>query len=227
MQPVKPSVVVVCVAAGTLLAALFFWVPGGAAYDAPYPRRAVSVVTVRKRGSVNRELPASVFNDKIRRFKFRLEYTDVVTMEQAKIFAERYSKGGNPQIIGAYPDSDANLLVVVGPPEAEEAIRETLATLTVLLHDIPRNGNLKIQKRELQSQGRQIIREIAHIEVAKVEIAVAKDENRNRKIKQLDERMQSLQAELDVVERQIQILNTHLNRLNKQPFSEVADAITR
>jgi hypothetical protein len=227
MKRVKPAVAVVCVAGATLLAALFFWVPRDAAGEASRPDREPSVVTAPKQGSANAEPPMSIFNDKLRRFKFRLEHTDVVTVEEAKVFMQRYSKRGNPEIIGAYADPDANLLVVIGPPEAEQAIRNYLATTIIELQGLPGNGSLKRQKRSLQSQGREIIRDLAQVEAFKVKLGNAKDEDRDKKIKLVDSQIQALGAELNVIEQQIQVIDKYLKRLSKQPFGTAKETIAR
>ena len=210
MKRVKPAVAVVWVAGATLLTALFLWVPGGIAGEGSQAHRDPSAVTGPKHGSANSEPPMSIFNDKLRRFKFRIERSDVVTVQGATAFMERYAARGNPEIIGAYPDADANLLVVIGPPEAEQAIRRSLATDIIEMQGIDPYPSLKIQKRILQSQGRELIRDMAQIEVVKVKIAATNDENRDKNVKRLDLQLQSLGAELDFVERQIQVVDKYL-----------------
>jgi hypothetical protein len=156
MKRSKRTASVVCVTCASLLAAIAFWLSGDAAGEVLRPDGDPSGLKAPKSGVANAELSVSIFNDKLRRFKFRLEHTDVVTVEEAAAFMERYSSRDNPAIIGAYADPDANLLVVIGPPEAEQAIRNDLATAIIELQGIPGipgNGNLKIQKRTLQSQG--------------------------------------------------------------------------
>jgi hypothetical protein len=224
MKRVKPVVAVVCVSGVTLLAALLIWGPGDVAGKTPQSDRDSSVVTMPKHGTANADSSTSIFNDKIRCFKFRIEHADVVTVEEAAVFMERYSKRGNPEIIGAYADPDANLLVVIGPPEAEQAIRNNLATAVIAMQGISLNGNLKIQKRTLQSQGRELIRDLAAIELVSVKLAAIEDENRDKKIKLLDSQMHALGAELDVIEQQIQIIDKYLKRLGEQPFGTAQDS---
>jgi beta-lactamase regulating signal transducer with metallopeptidase domain len=73
----------------------------------------------------------SIYNDKLKRFKFRLEKVEVHTAETAKAFCSLYRDGeqatGRPKLIGAWGDPLTNSIVVIGPPEADQAIRETLA----------------------------------------------------------------------------------------------------
>ena len=164
------------------------------------------------------EPSTSIFNDKLRRFRFKLEYTDVVTVEEAVAFMRRYSKRGNPEIIGAYPDADANLLVVIGPPEAEPAIRKSLATAIIEMQGIGGAGSLKVRKRKLQSRGRELIGNLAEIEALKVELLAGKTGNRDQKIKQLDDRLQYFEAELNVVKQQLQVVEKYMKRLNESPF---------
>lgn len=218
MKRVQPVVTFASLAGATLLAALCLWVSGGQAGEKSSAIGQSSGRKVTKRGSGATEPPMSIFDDKLRRFRFRLEHTDVVTVEEAQAFMVRYSKRGNPEIIGAYPDPDKNVLVVIGPPEAEQAIRKNLAVAIIETQGTPGGPGLKIKKRELLSRGRSLIADMAQIELLKVETAAAKDDSRDAKLKQLDARLLALKAELDVVEKQIQIVDKYLERLSLEPY---------
>jgi leucyl-tRNA synthetase len=182
----------------------------------------------RKPAATSNEPPNSIFNDKLRRFKFRLEHTDFVTLDEVMRFMHsyskhRYSKRGNPEITGAYADFDNNLLVVIGPPEAEQAIRKTLATTIIDVQGMPVDDggvNLKAKKRGLQSKGREMIREMAQIEARNVELAAKKVKNREKDkiMKQLDSRFKALEAELAVLTQQIHVVDKYMKRLDQQPF---------
>lgn len=189
------------------------WQLGPEAGDAP-------VVSADKRNaSADAEPPMSIFNDQLRRFKFRIDHA-VVTHEEARAFMERYSTRGNPAIIGAYADADTNSLVVIGPPEAEQAIRKSLATWIVVLQDLNHaidGPPLEIEQRKLMDDRSELIRTIAGVEVAKVKAAAAKDRRADDKVQRLDGALKALEAELQVVEQQIRILKKHLERLHADP----------
>jgi uncharacterized protein (TIGR03067 family) len=67
-----------------------------------------------------------IYNDQLKRFKFRLEKV-VVSRETAEQFWVRYTNRENPPIIGVWDESSTNSLIIIGPPEAEQAIRNELA----------------------------------------------------------------------------------------------------
>jgi hypothetical protein len=159
----------------------------------------------------NAELPTSIFNDKIRRFKFRLEHLPV-TRETAEAFSLRFSRPNNPRIIGAYADAETNSLVVVGPPEAEQAIRENLAEWIVETH-VSGTPPLEIQKRVLEYRRKELLAELASIEVYQLKAGNGGN-NQAKGKKEIDSRLQSFEDELRLVERQIVVVNKYLDRLH-------------
>ena len=158
--------------------------------------------------------PMSIFNDEVRLFKFRIEGTPA-TVEEAVAFMARYRTKGNPEIIGAYPDPDTNSLCIIGPPEAELAIRKTLARSIVEQGGIP-GTSLTMQKRELRAFRKRLLDDIGALEIALVDAqtginkkAADAEPYRNQKA--------ALESELAVVERKLQIANQYLKRINEDP----------
>ena len=167
----------------------------------------------------NAEPGASIFNDQVRRFKFLLEH-DVATVEAAEAFIHRYQRPENAKIIGAYPDVQTNSLVVIGPPEAEQAIRETIAQLMVDAQGLGRAMPLAMQLRLLQHERTELLEQMAELEVQ--EVAAAEEENGPSKAKQLADRRQMFEAKLKVADQQIRIVRKYMARLE----SVEADPIT-
>ncbi len=149
------------------------------------------------------EQPMSVFNDKVRRFRFCLENTPV-TAETAEEFMVKYQGREQTEIIGAYADTETNSLVVVGPPEAEHAIRVTLARWIVDRQGLS-PAPLEARRRELDFRRQELLGEMADLEIQ----LVAAEES---KAEQLKSRLQFFEDELRVVERQMEVVNRYIER---------------
>src|SRR5688500_9379991 len=133
----------------------------------------VSQVAAQERGQVSTpqpltkdlqtEAPMSIFNDKVRRFRFELDAI-LITAETAEEFVVRHQARNKPPIIGAYADSETNSLVVIGPPEAEQPVRETLASWLVD-HQAGGRSTLAVQKRTLEFRRTELLCIMAGLEV--------------------------------------------------------------
>jgi hypothetical protein len=156
------------------------------------------------------EGPMSIFNDEIRRFRFEIEDM-LITNEVAQAFMVRYSDSTNPDIIGAYADTKTNTLVVVGPPEAEPAIRKSLAVWMVATTDLV-NPSLEVQKRQLLDERKTLLEEMANVEIGLVDAAERKGE---QAAKELQARLESFEKELQITERKIEVVNKYLKRLDE------------
>ncbi len=157
--------------------------------------------------------PMSIFNDEVRLFKFRIDHV-TVTPEEAIAFTERYQVKGNPEIIGAYPDPETNALCVIGPPEAELAIRKSLARWTIEMQAF--TTPLTMEKRRLQGQRKDLLEDIGSLEIALVDAETGINKKATD-AELLKERIAALESELAVVERKIQIANQYLKRINEDP----------
>ena len=149
------------------------------------------------------ERPMSVFNDKVRRFRFCLENTPV-TAETAEEFMVKYEGRDQTEIIGAYADTVTNSLVVVGPPEAEHAIRVTLAKWIVDRQGL-RPAPIESRGRGLQSRRQELLGLMADLEIQLVAAEMSKAE-------QLKVRLQMFEEELRVVERQMEVVTRYIER---------------
>lgn len=146
--------------------------------------------------------PMSVFNDKVRRFRFCLEDTPV-TAETAQEFMVKYQGRDQTEIIGAYADPVTNSLVVVGPPEAEQAIRTTLAKWIVDRQGLS-PAPLEARRRGLEFRRQELLGEMADLEIQLVPA--------EGKAEQLKSRLQAFEDELRVVERQMEVVSRYIER---------------
>ncbi len=172
-----------------------------------------------ERTALAADRPMSVFNHQIRRFKFHLEDM-LITAETAEMFMLQHQARNEPEIIGAYADAKTNSLVIIGPPDAEHSIRVTLAKWIV-----DRQGAspqpLNVQKRTLEFRRKELLREMAELEVQ-----IVGDENKER-AKQVHARTKSTELELNVVEKQIQVVVGYIRRLNDTAYQEKAETADR
>lgn len=155
------------------------------------------------------EEPMSIFNDEVRLFKFRMDHLNhhVADVEEAMAFMERYKGKDNPPIIGAFPDAKTNSLCVVGPPEAENAIRRVLAQSIIEVQGIF-GPNLSTKLRKLRGERVEILTEMAVVEMVLVE------EKQKEKIR---DRLSAFQTELTRIEKQIEIGEKYLQRIQEVP----------
>jgi len=69
-----------------------------------------------------------IYDGSLKRFKFKLTTIEVTSVDEtAEQFWFQYKERGNPRITGVWGDPKTNSIVVVGVPEAESAIRNTIA----------------------------------------------------------------------------------------------------
>jgi hypothetical protein len=169
------------------------------------------------------ERPMSIFNDKVRRFKFELEEIPV-TAETAGDFMASYQGHNRPAIIGAYADGDTNSLVVICAPEAEEAVRLHLAGWTVNYWGLT-SPSLKVKKRGLEFRRRTLLAEMAELDVALIE-AAAEAEAEAAKIVQLQARLAAFKDQLSIVERQIATVNGYIERQQTSTLSSAQASVT-
>jgi hypothetical protein len=153
---------------------------------------------------------ASIFNGELKRFKFALEDL-AVTSETAEEFMVRYQGSENPRILGAFPDTKTNSLFVIGPPEAEPAIRLTLAESIINAQGLVGAPSLDLQLRVLQQERKKLLFVMADLEIQ--EVAAAAGENGPQKAKQLADRRKLIEDELKIAEQQIRIVRKYMARL--------------
>lgn len=159
------------------------------------------------------EEPMSIFNDEVRLFKFRIDHA-IVDEETAAAFTVRYDVKENPPIIGAFPDAKTNALCVVGPPEAENAILRSLAKWIIEIQGIP-GPPLWLTLRKLRGRRAEILADLANLEMALAE-GVEKLEKQQKD--QVQDRLKAFQAELIRIEKQIEIGEKYLKRIQEAPM---------
>ena len=160
------------------------------------------------------DAPLPIFNDQVRRFRFPIEHV-AVTAETAGEFMVRYQGTDQPEIIGAYSDAETNSLIVVGPPEAEHAIRLSLATWIVKHQEIS-PSNLKARRREMEFRRRDLLVEMAELEIAMLD-------TEGDRAEKLGEAFRALDAELTLVEKQLQVVDRYVKRIDQSASESPLD----
>lgn len=178
----------------------------------------------------------SIYNDELKRFKFRLEKINVRTAETAQEFWNLYKaangdadgSSSRPKLIGVWGDPPTNSIVIIGPPEAEQAIRESLARWESAQAGVAGSDDtLEIRKVYLERERRGLLRDLALLEVEIVATEGMPDtpelrkrrpdlleefEVRKQKLELFRGRAQEFEHELLVIERQLEVLEKHIRR---------------
>ena len=182
--------------------------------EAKEPKPAGTIAPAKAcKASVNSEEPMSIFNDELRRFKFRLEH-EKVSKETAMVMTEVYLKKDEyPGIIGVYPDYLTNSLVFIASPESESAIRKALATRIINLWGIPNDipTPLETQMVFLQKRRKEQLAELASLECELVQYDDGKHPEVVERIQLLmqepEKELKSIKKQMDVVEKYLKIQN--------------------
>ena len=156
-----------------------------------------------------------IYNNRLRRFKFRLEKVDVTSAaEIAEEFWVRYRGRGNPPITGVWGDPRTNSLVVVGPTEADQAIRDTIARWEGLRIGInmQEDAFLEIQLQKLENTRRTALEQVARRKLEIIE-AEARETPDADQLKVLNRKLQTEMAELEIAERKLRVIRDSLERL--------------
>ena len=166
--------------------------------------------------SINKEdFGESIYNDQLNRFKFRLEKIVVTSAAEAgEEFWVRYRGRGNPQITGVWGDPRTNSLVVVGPPEADQAIRETIAEWegSQIGIDMREDASLERQYRQLKNTRRTALEQVARRKLEIIE-AQAREKPDTDQLKELNRKLETEMEELELVERKLQVISDSIERL--------------
>ena len=133
-----------------------------------------------------------IYNDRLKRFKFRLDKIRVVGDETAEEFWYMYKGRGNPPVKGVWADADTNSMVILAAREADQALRDTLAEWEGLSTgiDVREDDSLECQRRQLQVRRRLAIQQVAaqRMKIIEAQLSTLKTEAEKRK---------DLQKELD------------------------------
>lgn len=159
-----------------------------------------------------------IYNDRLKRFKFRLE--KIAVTEPVQIAADfwlRYRGRGNPQLTGVLGDPRTNSLVVVGPPEADQAIRDTIAewegfhSTGIPIHE---DESLEGQHRELQNRRRNALELVVQRELEIIE-AQARKEPDEEELARLNRSLEREKAEVEIIERKLEVISASIERLQR------------
>ena len=164
------------------------------------------------RQEINSDEPMSIYNEDLRKFKFKMEH-ELVGLETAQYVMESFRKE-NPGIIGIYPDVVTNSLVFIAAPEAEPAIRKALANRIIELQGIPDDfpAPLGTQKAYLQKQRVEQLARLARLECQFVGL-----EDQPKVVERFELLMNEAEQELKIIERKIEVVNKYIKRLDEGP----------
>lgn len=164
------------------------------------------------RQEINSDEPMSIYNEDLRKFKFKMEHEQVDL--QTALYVMESFRNENPGIIGIYPDRLTNSLVFIAAPEAEPAIRKALATRIIELQGIPDDfpAPLETQKALLQKQRVEQLARLASLECQFVGL-----EDQPKVMERFELLMNEAEQELKIIERKIEIINKYIKRLDERP----------
>jgi len=157
-----------------------------------------------------------IYNDRLKRFKFRLEKMPVTSAaEGAQTFWNHYKRRGHPPITGVWGDARTNSLVVVGPPEAEQPIRDTIAEMegATIGIDLQDDESLEAQQRQLQSQRTLGFERVARLKLEIIE-AQAREKPDADQLQELDRTLAAETARLETIERKLKVISDSIERLH-------------
>ncbi len=153
---------------------------------------------------------------RFKRFKFRLEKIDVTDQyEIAERFWLLYRGQGNPRISGVWGDPRTNSLIIIGPPEADQGIRDTLADWEGATSGIEFgvDESLESQQKLFQHHRRSMLEQVASDKLKIIEAEAAGEKADGEKLKQLNRDLKRDTAELEVVESKLQVITETIERL--------------
>ena len=158
----------------------------------------------------------SIYNDLLKRFKFRLEKIDVTNeYEVAEVFWVYYRRHGNPQITAVWGDPRTNSIVVVGPPEADQAIRDTIAEWegAQIGIDLREDETLEAQQKRFERQRLSALEQVARRKLEIVDAESADHEPDAERLKQLNLDLEKDLTELETAERKLKVIIEGMERL--------------
>jgi serine/threonine protein kinase len=158
-----------------------------------------------------------IYNDRLKRFKFRLDRIPVTgTVETAQEFWIQYRHRGNPPITGVWGDPRTNSLIIVGPPDAEQPIRDTIAAWegAQLGIDLDEDDSLEGQSHQYQNQRRTLLETIAQRRIELIDARSRSNPN-SQQIRELEQKLLSETTELEIAEQKLNVVRDGLERLQK------------
>ena len=157
----------------------------------------------------------SIYNDELKRFKFQLEHIDVYDVAEAgQKFWRRYIENGNPEIKGVWGDPRTNSLVIIAPPEAEQAIREAIArdeSIAATGFDPGPSDALAHHQRRLTSEYNDLVEEIAEVQLQLIDVGSETNLDEDR-LKELEQRHADKELEFKRVAEKLRIVVDGLSR---------------
>lgn len=123
---------------------------------------------------IGRDPGESIYNDQLKRFKFRLEGINVAdSAETGQKFWRRHYDLLKRDVIGVWGDPLTNSLIVVARPQAEQLIRELIAkdeAMSLTGFDAEREASLDSQLRVLKIAYEEALEEVAEQSLSLIDL---------------------------------------------------------
>ncbi len=193
--------------------------------DRPPADRAVLQMVTSGSGPIGSDPGESIYNDRLKRFKFRLEKLAVTSAaEMAETFWIYYRHRGYPPLAGVWGDPRTNSLVIVGPPQADQPIRDTIAEMegATIGIDLPGRDLLTAQYYEYQEWRAEGLEKVARGKLDLID-AEAREKPDPDNIAKLSRKLEAQTAELATIERKLKVIRESMDRLQGDE-SEKLDA---
>ena len=172
--------------------------------------------TRQRREIIGRDVGEPIYNDRLKRFKFHLEKIKVTSAaEIAEFFWLQYHGHEYPKLTGVWGDPRTNSLIVVGPPEADQPIRDTIARWegALLGIDLNKDETLEGQREQMQRRRRSMLREIANGKLEIIDAEAAGEKPDGERLTDLNRELESNTTELETIERKLKVINESIERL--------------
>ena len=180
---------------------------------------AILLLDSRLRSIVGIEPGESLFNEDIKRFKFRVPYGIQDVANSGARFMRRYlDDDRNPPIYGMWGDPSTDSLIVIAPADSEAAIREFLIKGEVLAttgFDVGRGeaDSLERQKQSLYQERERKLQRLAWYKSQIIDLESKADPD-SEELTERKSDAEKVTQELDILERKLQVVNEIVERSN-------------
>lgn len=176
---------------------------------------AILLLDPRLHGIVGVDPGEPLFNEEIKRFKFRLRDGVAGVAVTGQRFMQRYLKDrGNPPIYGMWGDPSTGSIVVIAPAASEARVREFLVEGEVLAttgFDIGEDDSLEAQKERLEIERRDILRRLAIPATAHIDLE-STDNPDQEELESLKQEINRWTKSIDVLNAKIQLIDDLISR---------------
>lgn len=165
-----------------------------------------------------------IYNDRLQRFKFQLERIEITDgLEFAEHFWFAYKGRGNPPIMGVWGDPRTNSLVVVAPPDADQAIRNTLAEMQqrqVTGIDVRDDDPLEALQSQIHIRFRHALETVTRTKLEIIDAEASGENPDGERLRKLKLDLENGTKGLETIERKLTLISESLRRLQNATHEE-------